>query len=347
MAPRISLLIGFSAMITAVLIGTAIGLLSGFFGGWVDAVLMRITEIVMALPTVLLAIALRVVLPDYSPTLPLLGALDPNLYKILVAIGLVTWTGIARAVRGQVFSLKEREFIEAARALGCSNWRILTVHLLPNVAPTVIVLATLATAHNILLEAGLSFLGLGVDPSIPSWGTMIADGQPFFLSAPWILLAPGVAIVLAVGRIQLCRPGDAGNAGAGAVEFCGNRELAQRLERRVSTHMASLRGVTRMPCPSGVRRTSLQPDTSAGNSHLAWCGELLAQSVDILRFTLFFGHRRARLHAGNDGVFPLVSASTAPVRRKRDGDGAVRSTRFEYRARSGIAAFLCSYSARL
>jgi ABC-type dipeptide/oligopeptide/nickel transport system permease subunit len=195
---RISLLIGFSAMITAVLIGTAIGLLSGFFGGWVDAVLMRITEIVMALPTVLLAIALRVVLPDYSPTLPLLGALDPNLYKILVAIGLVTWTGIARAVRGQVFSLKEREFIEAARAVGCSNWRILTVHLLPNVAPTVIVLATLATAHNILLEAGLSFLGLGVDPSIPSWGTMIADGQPFFLSAPWILLAPGVAIVLAV-----------------------------------------------------------------------------------------------------------------------------------------------------
>jgi ABC-type dipeptide/oligopeptide/nickel transport system permease subunit len=123
---RISLLIGFSAMMTAVLIGTTIGLLSGFFGGWVDAVLMRITEIVMALPTVLLAIALRVVLPDYSPTLPVVGALDPNLYKILVAIGLVTWTGIARAVRGQVFSLKEREFIEAARAVGCSNWRILT-----------------------------------------------------------------------------------------------------------------------------------------------------------------------------------------------------------------------------
>lgn len=199
---RISLLVGFCAMLTAVSIGTTIGLLSGFFGGWIDAVLMRFTEIVMSLPTVLLAIALRVVLPDIAITLPLLGALDPNLYKILLAIGLVTWTGIARAVRGQVLSLKEREFVEAARAVGCSNGRIMVAHILPNVAPTIIVLATLATAHNILLEAGLSYLGLGIDKSVPSWGNMIADGQSYFLSAPWILLAPGAAIVLAVAAFN-------------------------------------------------------------------------------------------------------------------------------------------------
>jgi ABC-type dipeptide/oligopeptide/nickel transport system permease subunit len=188
---RISLLVAFSAMLTATFIGTTIGLLSGYFGGWVDAVLMRITEIVMSIPTILLAIALTALLPDYQP-----------LMNLLIAIALVTWTGIARAVRGEVLSLKEREFVEAAHAMGTSHGQILRVHLLPNVLPTVITLATLATAHNILLEAGLSFLNLGVDPATPSWGGMIAEGQPYILSAPWIILVPGVAVVLAVAAFN-------------------------------------------------------------------------------------------------------------------------------------------------
>jgi len=192
---RISLTVGICAMLTAVLIGTTVGLVSGYCGGWVDVVLMRITEIVMSIPTILLAITLYTILPGEG--------FYPRLFKLLLAIALVTWTGIARAVRGQVLSLKEQEFIEAARAVGCSPARIVLVHLLPNVLPTVIVLATLATAHNILLEAGLSFLGLGADPSAPSWGGMIQEGQPYLLTAPWIILAPGVAVVVAVAGFNL------------------------------------------------------------------------------------------------------------------------------------------------
>ena len=192
---QISLLVAFCAMITAVLIGTTMGLVGGYFGGWTDVITTRLTEAVMSLPTVLLAIALLSVLPG--------DGYAARLSKLLIAIALVTWTGIARVVRGQVLSLKEQEFIEAARAVGCSPLRIIFVHLLPNVLPTVIVLATLATAHNILLEAGLSYLGLGMEAGVPSWGGMIAEGQPYILAAPWITLVPGCAIVLAVAGFNL------------------------------------------------------------------------------------------------------------------------------------------------
>jgi len=199
---RVSLIVAGCAMLTATFIGTSIGLVSGFFGGWVDAVLMRATEIVMALPTILLAITLASVLP--TDPIQIGGhSFDRHLLNLLLAIALVTWTGIARAVRGEVLSLKERPFVEAARAVGASNAKILRVHLLPNVLPTVITLATLATASNILLEAGLSFLNLGVEKSTPSWGGMIAEGQPWILSAPWIILVPGVAVVLAVMGFNL------------------------------------------------------------------------------------------------------------------------------------------------
>ncbi len=203
---RLSLLVAFCAMITSTVIGTTIGLLGGFFGGWVDVALTRFTEIVAALPTVLLAITLAVVLPERLPNFFLFKILgvNPDLsnVKLLVAIGLVTWVGIARAVRGQTLALREREFIEAARALGLSNFAILRRHLLPNVVPTVVTLATLATAQNILLEAGLSYLGLGRVEQ-PSWGGLIADGQSYILVAPWIAVAPGVAIVLAVVAFNL------------------------------------------------------------------------------------------------------------------------------------------------
>ena len=192
---RISLIVAFCAMLTAVSIGTTIGLIGGYFGGWVDIALTRLTEAVLCLPTALLAITLLVVLPSEG--------FGQRLFNLLIAIALVTWTGIARAVRGQVLSLKEQEFIEAARAVGCSHFRIITVHLLPNVLPTVIVLATLATANNILLEAGLSYLGLGMEPGVPSWGGMINEGQPYIIAAPWITLVPGCAIVIAVAGFNL------------------------------------------------------------------------------------------------------------------------------------------------
>jgi peptide/nickel transport system permease protein len=215
---RISLVVGVFAMITALLIGTTVGLLGGYFGGWVDVVLTRFTEIIMALPTILLAIVLAAVLPDNPAQLPpflaslwegVIARVLPadlaqlGLFKLLLAVSLVTWTGIARAVRGQVLSLKERPYVEAARALGVSHVRILWRHLLPNTLPTLITLATLAVAHNILLEAGLSYLGVGLPPSSASWGGTIAGGQTYFLSAPWIVLAPGVAIVLAVAAFNL------------------------------------------------------------------------------------------------------------------------------------------------
>lgn len=198
---RISLVIAITAMISSTLIGTTIGLVAGFFGGRVDSFLTRLTEIIVCLPTILLAITLRVVLPDSLADIPIFKAanIDP---RLMIAIGLVTWTGLSRAVRAQVRSLREREFVEAARALGVSNVGILIRHLLPNVLPTVLALATLATANNILLEAGLSYLGLG-DPAAPSWGSMIAEGQPYFTTAPWIALAPGVAIVVAVVAFNL------------------------------------------------------------------------------------------------------------------------------------------------
>jgi peptide/nickel transport system permease protein len=203
---RISLAVAFCAMLTSTLIGTTIGLIGGYAGGRTDRVLTRFTEIVACLPTILLAITLAVVLPERLPDFWLFRRLDwnPDLSfgRLLLAIGLVTWTGIARAVRGQTLALKEREFIEAARAMGVSQFTILRRHLLPNVLPTVIVLATLATANNILLEAGLSYLGLG-NPSAPSWGSQIAEGQPYFASAPWIVLVPGAAIVLAVSAFNL------------------------------------------------------------------------------------------------------------------------------------------------
>lgn len=203
---RISLTVAFCAMLTSTLIGTLLGLTGGFFGGRTDRFLTRFTEIIASLPTILLAITLAVVLPQRLPDFWLFKLLGVNpdltLFRLLLAIGLVTWTGIARAVRGQTLALKEREFIEAARALGVSNGAILRRHLLPNVLPTVIVLATLATANTILLEAGLSYLGLG-DPSTPSWGGQIAAGQPYFATAPWIVLVPGAAIVLAVTAFNL------------------------------------------------------------------------------------------------------------------------------------------------
>jgi ABC-type dipeptide/oligopeptide/nickel transport system permease subunit len=193
-------------MLTATVIGVAIGLVAGYFGGWVDQILMRCTDVLMAVPSVLLALAFAGLMdgrtlrlhPAWLP-LPFLDLeLARGVVSLLLVIGLVSWTGMARVVRAQVLSLKERPFVEAARALGCSDSRILLRHILPNVAPVILVLTTLSTAGTVGLEAGLSFLGVGVPPPTPTWGGMLGDGQPYLLVAPWLALPPGVALVLAV-----------------------------------------------------------------------------------------------------------------------------------------------------
>jgi ABC-type dipeptide/oligopeptide/nickel transport system permease subunit len=201
---RISLAVGAVAMLTSLLIGVLVGLYSGYYGGWVDAVLMRLTDVMLALPALLLAIALAGIMKgnasdaDLAPTKQgFTIRLEPGLLSVCLVIGVVSWTGIARVVRAQVLALKERSFVEAARAVGCSHRRILWRHILPNVLPAILVLAAMGVAGTILFEAGLGYLGVGVPPPAPSWGTMIADGQPYLLVAPWLVIPPGVAIVVA------------------------------------------------------------------------------------------------------------------------------------------------------
>jgi ABC-type dipeptide/oligopeptide/nickel transport system permease subunit len=205
---RISLTVGAVAMLTALLIGVLVGLYAGYHGRWVDAVLMRTTDVVLALPALLLALALAGLMNGkVLVSWPVTIKLERGLFSVCLVIGAVSWTGIARVVRGQVLSLKERAFVEAARAVGCSDRRILWRHILPNVLPAILVLATMSVAGTVLFEAGLGYLGIGVPPPAPSWGNMIADGQPYMIVAPWLVIPPGVAIILAVLGFNLLGQG--------------------------------------------------------------------------------------------------------------------------------------------
>ncbi len=182
---RISLTVGVAAMVMTMTIGVAIGLGSGFFGGAVDFVLMRFTDVMLSLPALLLAMAL-------------VAVLRPSLVTILLVIGLVSWTQIARVVRAETLSMKQRDFVLAARSLGASPTRLMARHVLPNLLPIIIVMAALSTSGTLLLDAGLSFLGLGVPPPTPSWGRMIEEAQVYFRTAPWLAAFPGLAIFYAV-----------------------------------------------------------------------------------------------------------------------------------------------------
>jgi len=181
---RISLEVAAVATTLTVLIGLTIGVCAGYFGGWVDTLLMRFTDVVLAFPALLLAIALA-------------ALFEPGLTAILVVITLVSWTGVARTVRGEVLSLRERDFVTAAEALGAKPVRLMVRHIIPNVLPTIIVMGALSTSSTVLLDAGLSFLGLGVPVPMPSWGRMISDSQTYYRVAPWLLICPGMAIVYA------------------------------------------------------------------------------------------------------------------------------------------------------
>jgi peptide/nickel transport system permease protein len=192
---RISLSIGFVAVGISVTIGTLLGAMAGYLGGWIDAVVMRFVDMVISFPRLVLLIAIVALFDTQS------------IFLIMAVLGFTQWPGTARIVRGEVLSLREQEFVEATRALGFSRRRIILRHVIPNVLAPVIVTATLGIGNVIVLEAGLSFLGLGLQPPTPSWGSMVADGRDFLLNAWWISTFPGLAIVLTVVAFNLVGDG--------------------------------------------------------------------------------------------------------------------------------------------
>ena len=180
---RTSLIIGVVANGLSVLIGTAVGLVAGYFQGWIGAALMRFTDLMMAFPALLLAICLAAIF-------------QPSLWIVALVIALVNWVQTARVIYTETSSLATRDFIAAERTLGASTGRILLHHILPHLLPTIIVWGTLGISTTVLLEATLSFLGVGVQPPMPSWGNIIFENQTYFQSAPWLVFIPGAAIIL-------------------------------------------------------------------------------------------------------------------------------------------------------
>lgn len=182
---RISLQIGIVVVAITSCVGVVLGTLAGYYGGVIDEVIMRSVDILLAFPGIILALVI-------------VGILGPSLFNLMLALAVVGWTSYARVVRGSVLSVKEKEFIEAARALGASDLRIMYQHILPNVLAPVIVMATLGMAHLILASAALSFIGLGVQPPDPAWGSMLNSGKAFMRTAPHLTIFPGLAIMLTV-----------------------------------------------------------------------------------------------------------------------------------------------------
>jgi|SRR5690625_1609426 len=185
MAGRISLLVGFAAMLLSTLIGAVVGIVAGYRGGWLGASLMRIVDAFLAFPSIFLLLALA-------------ALLKPSPFVITVIIALTSWMEIARIVEAEVRSLRERDFVQAGRMLGLSSAHIMFRELLPNVVGPIVVAATLTVARAILLEAYVSFLGYGIQPPLPSWGNMLNGAQQYLASAPWLAIVPGIAITIAV-----------------------------------------------------------------------------------------------------------------------------------------------------
>jgi peptide/nickel transport system permease protein len=182
---RVSLLVGLVVVSVSALIGTALGALAGYFGGTLDDLVSRLMDVLLAFPGILLAIAL-------------VAVLGPSLTNVVLALTVIGWVGYARLVRGQALRARELEFVQAARALGAGATRILARHVVPTALPAVVVQATLGMAGAIIAEASLSFLGLGVQPPTPSWGTMLDAGRPHLFDAPHLTIFPGLAIAILV-----------------------------------------------------------------------------------------------------------------------------------------------------
>ena len=182
---RVSLRVGFSVVLIASIVGVTLGAIAGYFGGIADVLIMRLCDILLAFPGILLAIAL-------------VAVLGPSLNNVILALATIGWVGYARLVRGQVLKVREMEYVTAAKALGARSPRVIALHVLPNVINPVIVMATLGLAGAILAEAALSFLGLGVQPPTPSWGAMLTAGRRYLGLANHLAIFPGAAIMLAV-----------------------------------------------------------------------------------------------------------------------------------------------------
>ena len=187
---RVSLVVGVSAVAISGTVGLLLGLVSGYFGGLADDIVMRVADIQLSFPTILLA-------------LTIMAVLGSGLDKLILVLGLTGWVQYGRIVRGQVLSIKEDEFVLAARATGEKPWQILFQHILPNIWSPVIVIASFTVASNVVAEASLSFLGVGVPPSVPSWGTMLADGRQYIGVAEWLTIPAGLAISLTVLSINI------------------------------------------------------------------------------------------------------------------------------------------------
>jgi peptide/nickel transport system permease protein len=187
---RVSLAAGAVSVGVALSLGVLIGLLAGYHGGWIDDVLMRMIDALYSFPALLLALAITAIL-------------GPGLTNVMLAIGIVFTPGFARLVRGQALSVRERDFVLAARVIGAGPWRIMAVHIWPNVTAPIVVQASLQVAAAIVIEAGLSYLGLGVQPPTPSWGAMLKEGYQYMEQAPWLAFAPGAAMFVTVLAFNL------------------------------------------------------------------------------------------------------------------------------------------------
>jgi peptide/nickel transport system permease protein len=187
---RVTLLVAFAGTIVAGIIGVFLGALSGYYGGWIDMVIMRIAEIQLAFPFVLLALFIAAVLGQ-------------GIGNVIFIAGLSGWVRYARIVRGEFLSIKEMEYIEAVRALGCGDGRLMVKHILPNVVSPIIVIATLEMAKIVLMEASLSYLGVGIPIDIPTWGRMLSEAQVAIFNAPWLSVLPGLCILLTVLGVNL------------------------------------------------------------------------------------------------------------------------------------------------
>lgn len=190
----ISLKVGFVAVGIAVMIGTVIGLVSAYYGGWIDSIFMRFVDIMLCFPTFFLILAV-------------IAMLEPSIWYIMIIIGLTGWMGVARLVRAEVLSIRERDYILAAKAIGASDLRIIFRHVLPNAMSPVLVSATLGVAGAILTESALSFLGIGVQPPTPSWGNILTSGKDYIEFAWWLSLFPGLAILVTVLSYNLLGEG--------------------------------------------------------------------------------------------------------------------------------------------
>ena len=187
---RVSLAVGALAVLLASSVGAAVGLVAGYYGGRVDAALMRITDATLSFPVILLALILAV-------------TVGPSFLNVVIAISVILWARYARVIRGEVLTLMQLDFIAQARIAGAGAWRIITRHLVPNTLNTLIVLITLQVGYVIIVEAALSFLGAGIPPPTPAWGSMIAEGRDFVTSAWWVSFLPGLAIMLVVLAFNL------------------------------------------------------------------------------------------------------------------------------------------------